>query len=526
MTAARDDPRDRRRDPERPRDRVRPAWHARSPPRGSRSSRTSRRSPGWAEQDPERLLAVDRRGVPARCWRRRSVAKDAIAGVTLTTQRGTVVVTDDDGEPLRPAIVWLDQRRAAGSAGDRRGDGPRVPGDSACARPSRRSPPTARPTGSARPSRSPGAATRHYVVALGVPRPSADRAVGGLRRRAGGLRPVRLQALPLGPTAATGDGGRAARSGLAAGARAADGAPRASSSATRGGARGLPAGTPVVASAADKACEVLGSGAVDAVRSLGLSYGTAATINTTQRRYVEPMPLVPPYPAAIPGAWYLEIQVYRGFWMVEWFKREFGEREVAGRRPAAWPPRRCSTSSSAPTPAGSDGPDAPADWSPGVRDPGPRGQGRDRRLRRRPHPRPPLPRRSWRVSRTPCVRARERTAARAKRAADASPGLGRRRPEPGGRPAHGGRVRAAGRAAPTRTRRRRWARRSTRPWGSGSIGTWRRPRRRWSGPPRPATRIRRPRACYDDLFRTVYRPMYGRLEPLYLELRRIVRADA
>ena len=42
------------------------------------------------------------------------VRRDAIAGVALTTQRGTVVVTDATGTPLRPAIVWLDQRRAEG----------------------------------------------------------------------------------------------------------------------------------------------------------------------------------------------------------------------------------------------------------------------------------------------------------------------------------------------------------------------------------------------------------------------------
>ncbi len=50
----------------------------------------------------------------------------------------------------------------------------------------------------------------------------------------------------------------------------------------------------------DKACEVLGSGAVTP-DVLGLSYGTAATANVTSARYVEPIPLIPPFPAAIPG---------------------------------------------------------------------------------------------------------------------------------------------------------------------------------------------------------------------------------
>ncbi len=32
-------------------------------------------------------------------------------------------------------------------------------------------------------------------------------------------------------------------------------------------------------------------------------------------------PLFPPYPAAVPGAYSLEIQIFRGYWMVSWFKR-------------------------------------------------------------------------------------------------------------------------------------------------------------------------------------------------------------
>ncbi|MBI3749512.1 MAG: carbohydrate kinase, partial [Chloroflexi bacterium] len=69
--------------------------------------------PGWAEQDPElywRTLGEACRRVLADP----AVRRDAIAGLALTTQRGTVVVTDEAGAPLRPAIVWLDQRRTEG----------------------------------------------------------------------------------------------------------------------------------------------------------------------------------------------------------------------------------------------------------------------------------------------------------------------------------------------------------------------------------------------------------------------------
>ncbi len=69
--------------------------------------------PGWAEQDPEvhwaAVVEATRRVLadPA-------VRRDALAGVAITTQRGTVVVTDDAGRPLRPAMIWLDDRRTEG----------------------------------------------------------------------------------------------------------------------------------------------------------------------------------------------------------------------------------------------------------------------------------------------------------------------------------------------------------------------------------------------------------------------------
>jgi sugar (pentulose or hexulose) kinase len=69
--------------------------------------------PGWAEQDPELYW----RAIGEACaavWAGGTARPDEIAGVGLTTQRGTVVVTNESGRPLRPAIVWLDQRRTEG----------------------------------------------------------------------------------------------------------------------------------------------------------------------------------------------------------------------------------------------------------------------------------------------------------------------------------------------------------------------------------------------------------------------------
>ena len=67
---------------------------------------------------------------------------------------------------------------------------------------------------------------------------------------------------------------------------------------------GIPVGLPLIAAAADKACEVLGAGCLDP-RVACLSYGTSATINTTHQRYVEAVPSYRPFPprCPTPTAW-------------------------------------------------------------------------------------------------------------------------------------------------------------------------------------------------------------------------------
>lgn len=89
---------------------------------------------------------------------------------------------------------------------------------------------------------------------------------------------------------------------------------------------GIPAGLPVLATACDKSCEVLGAGCLtDEIPSL--SFGTLATIDTMTDTYLEVKPYLTPYPAAVPGHYIHELPVVRGFWMVRWFLDEFGMKE-------------------------------------------------------------------------------------------------------------------------------------------------------------------------------------------------------
>lgn len=90
---------------------------------------------------------------------------------------------------------------------------------------------------------------------------------------------------------------------------------------------GLPAGVPVFAGGSDKGCEALGAGCLDP-SSACVSLGTTATLQVMSPRYLEPLKFMPSYPAVIPGFFNPEVEIFRGFWMVTWFKREFGAYEV------------------------------------------------------------------------------------------------------------------------------------------------------------------------------------------------------
>ncbi|MFW6334901.1 MAG: FGGY family carbohydrate kinase, partial [Desulfosalsimonas sp.] len=72
--------------------------------------------PGWAEQEPDLYWDTLCRACQM-MWSDRGIDRQRIAGLSITTQRGTVVNVGRDGKPLRPAITWLDQRKTSGLPG-------------------------------------------------------------------------------------------------------------------------------------------------------------------------------------------------------------------------------------------------------------------------------------------------------------------------------------------------------------------------------------------------------------------------
>jgi sugar (pentulose or hexulose) kinase len=137
---------------------------------------------------------------------------------------------------------------------------------------------------------------------------------------------------------------------------------------------GIPEGLPLIAAAADKACEVIGAGCLEP--NVGcLSYGTTATINTTHKNYIEVIPLIPPYPSAVPGAYSLEVQIFRGYWMVSWFKQEFGQQEQFLADQQGVQPEALLDALVRSVPPGSQGLMLQPYWAPGLKVPGPEAKG-------------------------------------------------------------------------------------------------------------------------------------------------------
>jgi sugar (pentulose or hexulose) kinase len=327
-------------------------------------------APGLAEQDPEEFW----KAVCEACtelWAR-GADKSSVAAVALTTQRSTVINVDRDGKPLRPAISWLDQRRTEGlkPLGGLWGAAFKLAGASETVAYLQ-----AEAEANWIQTHQPDVwdATHKYLFLSGyLTYKLVGRFVDSVACQVGYVPfdykkqdweaswgwkwqavPIEKEKLPdLIPVAA----------------------PLGEITPEASAATGIPSGLPLIAAAADKATEVLGAGCLEP--HIGcLSYGSSATINTTHKKYIEVIPLIPPYPAAVPEAYSFEIQILRGYWMVTWFKQEFGLREqrLADERGAD--PEEFFDELVRTVPPGSDGLVLQPYWSPGLRFPGPEARG-------------------------------------------------------------------------------------------------------------------------------------------------------
>ncbi|WKE66920.1 FGGY-family carbohydrate kinase [Gallaecimonas kandeliae] len=296
----------------------------------------------------------------------------AIAGAALTTQRGTLLHLDGEGQPLRPAIIWPDRRRAsqlpaipwhwrlalmaAGQLGTVRHfqaeaeinwvaqHEPRVHAE----------------------AKKVGLLSAWLTLKLtGQYRDSVASQVGFLPfsyRRQAWAEPwdwkwqalkVRRDQLPelVAPCQLLGE-----------------------LSLDAAEATGLPAGLKLFAAGGDKQAEVLGAG-VAGEELASISLGTTATITGLSHKYKEAVRFLPPYPALVPGAYCLEVQLNRGFWLLRWLLQEFGEVETQAAKAEARAAEEIVEELISAVPPGSDGLVFDPHMAPGVIYPGPEARG-------------------------------------------------------------------------------------------------------------------------------------------------------
>lgn len=280
-------------------------------------------APGLAEQDAEYFWSRLCQACQS-LWPMLDFPREEIRAVSVTTQRATVVPLDAQGQGLHPAITWLDQRRVDSKPGL----GPlqrlvtRVIGAHDAVADFHAN---AEANWFAEQRPDIWAQVEKYLLLSGY---HTYRLTGGYTDAVasqvgyipfdfknlcwGGPRDWKWRTLPIQPGMLPELRTAGESLGLVS---------TAASSET-----GIPAGIPLIASGSDKACEVLGSGCMTA--DVGsLSFGTTATFNITTDKYLEADRFHPPYPGVVPGTFNPEMAIRRGFWMVSWFKNEFGLRE-------------------------------------------------------------------------------------------------------------------------------------------------------------------------------------------------------
>ena len=128
---------------------------------------------------------------------------------------------------------------------------------------------------------------------------------------------------------------------------------------------GLPKGLKLISTGSDKGCETIGLGCL--TPSLGaISYGTACTIEVSNPKYHEPEPFLPAYAAAVPNLYNMDVQIYRGYWMLKWFASEFASELEKEARLRDIPIEEILDEWLDDVPAGSDGLILQPYWGPGL----------------------------------------------------------------------------------------------------------------------------------------------------------------
>ncbi|MDY3234652.1 MAG: FGGY-family carbohydrate kinase [Erysipelotrichaceae bacterium] len=307
--------------------------------------------PDWAEQDADYYYEMICRAAQ-QCRREHPDLFAAAEAVSITTIRDTVVCLDQHMKPLRPAILWLDQRTAAGK--------PNAPFLSEAAIRAA----GMNPTFVMQYQKSHCNWIREeepeiwdhtkYFVPLstyliyrmtGELKDASASMVGHIpfdhkHRRWMRERDLTYPVFPIGAEKYY----PVQDSGTVLGAI----------SASMAEDSGVKEGLPVYAAGSDKACELLGLGCSEESRA-AIGLGTTATISYMSDTYQEPERFIPAYAAVIPEKWNPEIEIFRGYWLISWFKKEFASHEMEKAEELGISAEEILNRSLALIPAGCDG---------------------------------------------------------------------------------------------------------------------------------------------------------------------------
>lgn len=308
-------------------------------------------------------------------WQQGIVQPTEIAGVSLTTQRYTMICLDEQKQPIRPAIVWVDQRKATITSELKQKQGAmrfliKATGMQELVNDVQSK---ARCNWLAENEPENWQKTAHYVnlsgyltyKLTGILKDSAGQMVGYLPydyKKQNWCRPSDIKWKLL----------SCRQEQLTELVQPSDVIANISDEASL--ATGISSNIPLIAAASDKACEVLGCGALTP-KTACMSFGTTATINTCTPNYTEVIKHIPAYTAAVPKFYNTEYMVYRGFWMVSWFKEQFAHYEAELAKHQGVDVESLLEKTIQDIPAGSMGLMLQPYWAPGVRHPGSEGKG-------------------------------------------------------------------------------------------------------------------------------------------------------
>jgi len=279
---------------------------------------------GWAEQDPELYWT----SLVQACQKLRNTNPGlfkSIAGVGVTTQRASMINVDENGIPLRPAILWLDQRKSEPVWGQKGLLGfslnalgvkkkiDDIQSQGKCNWIMQNQPEIWEQTfkylqiSGFLNHRLTGSFSDSLASQVGyIPFNYKTQTWAKKHQLSKKIFPVEDDKLPV-----------LVEPGEILGA--------ITSQAEK--QTGIKKGVLVIACGSDKGCETLGAGVINS-KMVSLSFGTTATVQTLSEKYIEPIKYLPSYPACVPGFFNPEIEIFRGFWMITWFKKEFAHKEV------------------------------------------------------------------------------------------------------------------------------------------------------------------------------------------------------